>query len=113
MNAVRFSRVLPLLFVLAACSEEEVAPTYQAVAVATRDISVTAQAAEFMVNVRTLDNQFRPDVAASAAGDFVITWQSNQQEAPGSSYGVFARRFNSVGTAQGNEFQVNTYTVGP
>lgn len=45
MNAVRWTRVLPLLLVLAACKQEEVGPVFQSVAVATRDISVTAQAA--------------------------------------------------------------------
>ena len=54
-----------------------------------------------MVNTRTLDNQFRPDVAADADGDFVITWQSNQQEAPGSSYGVFARAVQLGGRGAG------------
>lgn len=45
MNAVRWTRIAPLALVLAACAQEEAAPVYQAVAVATRDISVTAQAA--------------------------------------------------------------------
>jgi hypothetical protein len=75
--------------------------------------SGAALAAEFRVNVRTLDNQLRPDVAADADGDFVVSWQSNQQEAPGSGYGIFARRFNSAGAGLASEFQVNTYTVGP
>ena len=44
-----------------------------------------------------------------ADGDFVITWQSNLQD--GSSYGVFAQRYNAAGVAQGGEFQVNTYTT--
>ena len=67
---------------------------------------------EFQVNARTLENQKYPAVAAKPNGDFVITWQSNQQEAPGSSYGVFARRYSSAGVALATEFQVNTYTVG-
>ena len=44
--------------------------------------SGTPLAAEFQVNTRTLDNQFHPAVAADADGDFVIAWESNQQEAP-------------------------------
>ena len=74
--------------------------------------SGTVLATEFQVNVRTLDNQLHPAIAADTDGDFVIAWQSNQQEAPGSSYGVFARRVNSAGVPQAGEFQVNTYTVG-
>jgi HlyD family secretion protein len=46
VNAVRRTlAVVPFLLLAAACKEEEVAPVYQAVAVATRDISVNAQAA--------------------------------------------------------------------
>ena len=36
-----------------------------------------------------------PSVAADADGDFVVAWQSYDQD--GSSYGVFARRFSSAG----------------
>lgn len=47
MTAVRSTRFVPLAlaFVLGACAKEEPAPVYQAVAVTTRNISVTAQAA--------------------------------------------------------------------
>lgn len=46
MNAARrILAVLPFLLLATACKEEEPTPTYQAVAVATRDISVSAQAA--------------------------------------------------------------------
>lgn len=44
-TARRILAVLPFLLLAAACKEEETAPPYQAVAVATRDISVSAQAA--------------------------------------------------------------------
>jgi HlyD family secretion protein len=44
-TARRSTAVLPFLLLAAACAKEEVVPTYQAVAVATRDISVSAQAA--------------------------------------------------------------------
>jgi HlyD family secretion protein len=44
-TARRITAVLPFLLLAAACAKEEVVPTYQAVAVATRDISVSAQAA--------------------------------------------------------------------
>lgn len=47
MTAVRSTRFVPLVLalVLGACAREEPAPVYQAVAVTTRNISVTAQAA--------------------------------------------------------------------
>ncbi len=37
-----------------------------------------------------------------------MTWQSNLQD--GSEYGIFARRFNASGVAQGGELMINTYT---
>lgn len=43
--APRIIAVLPFLLLVAACKEEEPPPAYQAVAVTTRDISVSAQAA--------------------------------------------------------------------
>src|SRR5205814_2644888 len=45
----------------------------------------------------------------SAAGDFVIAWQSNGQD--GSNTGVYAQRYSAAGVPQGGEFRVNTYTT--
>jgi hypothetical protein len=66
-----------------------------------------AQAVEFQVSTYTQYDQYRPVVASSAAGAFVVAWASEQD---GSSYGVFGRRFNSAGTPIGVEFPVNTHT---
>jgi hypothetical protein len=65
-------------------------------------------ASEFQVNSHTVDTQLYPSSAASAAGDFVVTWQSNNQD--GSSIGVFAQRFSSDGARLSSEFQVNSHT---
>ena len=46
-----------------------------------------------------------------AAGDFVITWQSNQQDGPGTGWDVYAQRYNAAGSALGGEFRVNTTTA--
>ncbi len=64
---------------------------------------------EFQVNSYTTNAQFHPAVAADASGGFVVVWGSNSQD--GSSFGVFGQRFNSVGSPEGSEFQVNTYTT--
>lgn len=64
---------------------------------------------EFQVNSYTTDHQFLPDVAMDDNGDFVVTWQSTNQD--GFSNGVFAQRYDSSGVAQGAEFQVNTFTT--
>jgi hypothetical protein len=68
-----------------------------------------AQGSEFLVNAYTLGTQIQSVAARDADGDFVIAWISYAQD--GSSNGVFARRFNSSGAAQGGEFQVNLHTA--
>ncbi len=50
-------------------------------------------------------------MAVDSAGDFVVAW-TDSSGADGSSYGVFAQRYNASGTPAGSEFQVNTYTAG-
>jgi|GEM_PF-1010260 len=68
-----------------------------------------AQGSEFQVNTYTTFEQYGSCVAMDSAGDFVVTWQSSGQD--GSNYGIYARRYNSSGVAQGGEFRVNTYTT--
>ncbi|MBV1865301.1 MAG: hypothetical protein KUG74_12845 [Rhodobacteraceae bacterium] len=59
-----------------------------------------------------------PDTASQGAaivtvlddGSFVVTWNARDQD--GDSWGIFARRFDKDGVAEGAEFQVNTYTLG-
>ncbi len=68
-----------------------------------------AQGSEFLVNTYTTNNQWGPSVAMGASGDFVIAWHSDGQD--GSSYGIYAQRYNAVGVRQGGEFRVNTYTT--
>lgn len=65
---------------------------------------------EFPVNVVTFLNQWKPAVAMDAAGDFVIVWQSNLEDANG--YGVYARRYNAAGVALSGDIRVNTFTTG-
>ena len=59
------------------------------------DNAGNAVGGEFQVNTYTTSEQWRPDVAADADGDFVVVWQSGDQD--GSSWGVFAQRFDSAG----------------
>jgi hypothetical protein len=76
-------------------------------------VAIRAQAirigAEFQVNTHTSSNQLLATLAADADGDFIVAWQSLDQD--GSGLGVFARRLSSAGTPNGSDFQVNTYTV--
>lgn len=68
-----------------------------------------SQGSEFRVNTYTNGNQHFPSIAMDNDGDFVITWNSANQD--GSDYGIYAQRYDNTGTAVGTEFQVNTYTT--
>jgi len=64
---------------------------------------------EFMVNTYTTNNQSNSDIAMDPDGNFVVVWQSQGQD--GSVGSIFAQRYDAQGAAQGDEFQVNTYTT--
>jgi hypothetical protein len=63
---------------------------------------------EFVVNSTTLNDQGTSAVAMSADG-FVVAWQSLAQDGDGN--GIYAQRYDAIGTALGGEFPVNTTTV--
>jgi hypothetical protein len=71
---------------------------------------VIAVGQEFQVNTYTTGSQLHPALATDADGDFLIAWHSNGQD--GSSYGVYAQRYDAAGIPQGTEFRVNSYTTG-
>ena len=48
-----------------------------------------AQGSEFQVNTYTPGNQNQPSVAMDAAGDFVVAWESYDQD--GSGYGIYRK----------------------
>ena len=62
---------------------------------------------EFQVNTYTNMKQETPAAAMDKKGNFVIAWRSEGQD--GSSYGIFAQRFDKNGQPVGSEFQVNTH----
>jgi hypothetical protein len=77
------------------------------------DSTGTPRGPEFHVNTFTPNTQEVPSVAADAAGNFVVVWQSHGQESGGGygDYGgIFGRWFDSAGAPQGAEFHVNTFT---
>jgi hypothetical protein len=63
--------------------------------------------ADFQVNTTTTYPTY-PDVAADAAGDFVVVWQSGM----GTGADVLAQRYDGAGSPVGVEFQVNSSTTG-
>jgi hypothetical protein len=66
--------------------------------------------AEFQVNDYTTGSQLAPEVAMDDAGNFVVVWQSQDQD--GDAYGIYAKQFDAAGAGQGSEFLVNTTTAG-
>ena len=63
---------------------------------------------EILVNETEAGNERWARVASDSAGNFVVTWTTDL----GPSEGVYARRFDSSGTALGGEFYVNTTVFG-
>jgi len=67
-------------------------------------------AADFQVNSTVSHDQNDPAIAMDAQGNFIIVWNSCEQD--GSSSGILAQRFNSDCTAIGPEFQINSESSG-
>ncbi len=65
---------------------------------------------EFQVNTFTTGYQDFQSVAGTPDGGFIVVWESAAGD--GIADGVFLRRFDSSGTAVGEELQVNSYTTG-
>ncbi|NJN88809.1 MAG: hypothetical protein HC881_24160, partial [Leptolyngbyaceae cyanobacterium SL_7_1] len=70
-----------------------------------------AQGGEFRVNTTTAGTQSRAAIAMDADGDFVIAWV-DESGADGNGFGIFLRRYDAAGVAQGNQIRVNTFTTG-
>ena len=66
--------------------------------------------AESRVNSYTRNTQFYQSTTTLSDGGWIVCWDSKDQD--GSGYGVYAQRYNSNGTVNGEEFRVNTYTNG-
>ena len=65
---------------------------------------------EFQVNTYWMNWQAYPDIATFPNGDFIIVWQSWEQD--GDNYGIYGQRFTLDCTPIGEEFQINTITEG-
>jgi hypothetical protein len=66
---------------------------------------------EFQVNAYEPGNQIYPAVASDADGNFVVAWESQDQDSPG-GYGIYAQRYNAAGAPLAGPIQVNTTTFG-
>ncbi|MEE8452225.1 MAG: hypothetical protein V3R99_09930, partial [Thermoguttaceae bacterium] len=66
---------------------------------------------EMQINTFTDGDQRNAEVAIDADGDFVVVWESEGQD-PDGSWGIYARRFNSVGEPlEAEEFRVTTQSL--
>jgi hypothetical protein len=74
------------------------------------DVQGLPQGPEFAVNSYTTGAQSSPALALAGSGGFVVSWEDSGQD--GSDFGIFGRRFDSAGAAQGGEFAVNAFTTG-
>ena len=72
----------------------------------------STQGAQFQVNSYTTDYQGRLWAAAAADGEFVVVWSSiGSSGTDTSSHSIQGQRYASGGSAQGTQFQVNSYTT--
>ncbi len=75
------------------------------------DSSGTPLGAELRVNSNGADDQTRPTLGIDSDGDFVVAWESINQD--GSSWGVFARHFRASGVpTTTDDIAVNTTVAG-
>jgi len=64
---------------------------------------------EFQVNTYTLDEQAAPSVTIVGNENFVMAWQSKDQD--GSGYGIYGQLFDGNASKLGSEFQINTFST--
>ena len=68
---------------------------------------------QFQVNSYTTNGQYRPAVSLSAAGDFVVIWDSaGSAGGDTSSSSIQGQRYAVGGAPLGGQFQVNAYSTG-
>ncbi|MEP4091004.1 cadherin-like domain-containing protein, partial [Reichenbachiella sp.] len=67
---------------------------------------------ENQVNSYSTSNQFSPSIDVDASGNYVVVWEGDWFTSYESARGIIAQRYNSDGTKNGSEFQVNTTTDG-
>ena len=69
------------------------------------------QGVEFQINTQTTADQIPGTVAADSDGNFVVVWQSFDQD--GSGYGIFAQRYSNVLEATATPLPTPTNTPIP
>jgi hypothetical protein len=75
------------------------------------DASGNVLGAAFQVNTYVTSDQSYPDIAADAAGNYVVVWSSTGQAGVPTERDIYAQLFDAGGARRGIEFRVNTYTT--
>lgn len=65
---------------------------------------------EIQVNTFTTGDQDTPRVSSAPGGNFVVVWESRDQD--GEDDGIYGQRFRADNSKRGPEFRANTTTVG-
>lgn len=73
---------------------------------------VTLSQEYFKINQISDSTQRDPQLAYSAAGDFVVVWDSEDQVSVGSQSDIYLRKYSSDNSPLGNEILVNDLTGG-
>ncbi|MEM6697785.1 MAG: T9SS type A sorting domain-containing protein, partial [Bacteroidota bacterium] len=73
------------------------------------DSAGTPQGSEFLVNTTTTGAQDNPSINMTMTGDFIITWNSYDQD--GNRFGTYFKGYNVVGMVSNPETLVNTTTT--
>jgi hypothetical protein len=73
------------------------------------DTNGGAIGSEFKVNADTLFNKTRPRVSAFGNNEFMVCWNSYEQD--GNLHGIFAQLYDHERKQKGSEFRVNSYTI--
>ncbi|MEL7064499.1 MAG: hypothetical protein AAFP00_12230, partial [Bacteroidota bacterium] len=74
------------------------------------DAANSVSVSDFLVNATTSDAQRFPEVAIDTAGNFVVVWQSLNQD--GDEWGIYFRKYTVSGTSSISETRVNVTTSG-
>lgn len=71
--------------------------------------SFTPSGPELPVNTTTSDIQQNAAVASDGTGNFVVVWQSHNQD--GDGWGIYGQRYSAAGSTLGSEFLINQTTA--
>jgi hypothetical protein len=73
------------------------------------DYTGIAEGSETIANTTTSEHQQNPKIAADSTGNFIIVWESYNQDFSG-TYDIYAQRFSGNGTTNGSETLINSTT---